>query len=209
MGKRVSADRPRETTLDSPTAQRILEAAERVLTDQGYSRLTLQAIEQESGEFRALVAYYFGNKQGLVQAVVDSLMSEGDAALRQKLAEVADSADRVLALLETQREISADWRGFRAFFELLPHIMHDDQMRTRLAESYRSSRELDRQLLESASDALEPPDFDRLAALSVAVVEGLAVQFAADPERFDHEGTYRLWQSMVLRLLEGNGGQIS
>ena len=209
MGKRVSADRPRETTLDSPTAQRILEAAERVLTDQGYSRLTLQAIERESGEFRALVAYYFGNKQGLVQAVVDSLMSEGDAALRQKLAEVAGSADRVLALLETQREISADWRGFRAFFELLPHIMHDDQMRTRLAESYRSSRELDRQLLESASDALEPPDFDRLAALSVAVVEGLAVQFAADPEGFDHEGTYRLWQSMVLRLLEGTGGRIS
>ena len=135
MGKRVSADTPRETTLDSPTAQRILEAAERVLTDKGYSRLTLQAIEQESGEFRALVAYYFGNKRGLVQAVVDSLMSEGDATLRQKLAEVADSADRVLALLETQREISADWRGFRAFFELLPHIMHDDQMRARLAES--------------------------------------------------------------------------
>ena len=209
MGKRVSADRPREATLDSPTAQRILEAAERVLTDQGYSRLTLQAIERESGEFRALVAYYFGNKQGLVQAVVDSLMSEGDAALRQKLAEVADSADRVLALLETQREISADWRGFRAFFELLPHIMHDDQMRTRLAESYRSSRELDRQILESASDALELPDFDRLAALSVAVVEGLAVQFAADPEHFDHEGTYRLWQSMVLRLLEGSGGKAS
>jgi AcrR family transcriptional regulator len=206
VGKRVSADRPRETTLDSPTAQRILEAAERVLTDQGYSRLTLQAIEQESGEYRALVAYYFGNKQGLVQAVVDSLMSEGDAALRARLEEVADSADRVLALLETQREISADWRGFRAFFELLPHIMRDDEMRARLVESYRSSRELDGQFLESVSDVLGPPDSDRLAALSVAIVEGLAVQFAADPEHFDHEGTYRLWQSMVLHLLEAGGG---
>ena len=207
MAKRETADQSTEATLESPTAQRILEAAERILTDKGYSRLTLQAIEEESGEFRALVAYYFGNKRGLVQAVVDSLMSEGNAALKAKLADAADSADGVPALLETQRQISADWRGFRAFFELLPHIMHDDQMRARLAESYRSSRELDTRLLESASDALGPADFDRLAALSVAVVEGLAVQCAADPEDFDHEGTYRLWQSMVLRLLEGDSGE--
>jgi hypothetical protein len=79
-------------------------------------------------------------------------------------------------------------------------------MRARLVESYRSSRELDGQFLESVSDVLGPPDSDRLAALSVAIVEGLAVQFAADPEHFDHEGTYRLWQSMVLHLLEAGGG---
>ena len=45
-------------------------------------------------------------------------------------------------------------------------------------------------------------DLDKLAALSVAIVEGLAVQYAADPEDFDHEGTYRLWEEMVLAYLK-------
>jgi hypothetical protein len=39
--------------------------------------------------------------------------------------------------------------------------------------------------------------------LSVAIVDGLAVQYAADQEQFDHEGTYRLWEAMVLAYLRG------
>ena len=62
----------------SATAVRILEAAKRILSEQGYSKLTLQAIEEESGEYRALVAYYFGSKQGLVEALIDSLMESED-----------------------------------------------------------------------------------------------------------------------------------
>ncbi len=191
----------------SPTAQRILEAAKRILTEKGYQHFTLKEIEEESGEFRALVAYYFGNKRGLVQAVVDSLMEDEDVGLRGELAAIADPGARVAALLDAQREISADWRGFRAFYELLPHIMHDDVMRARLAESYRSSRELDRRCLEGASAGAEAADLDRLAALSVAVVEGLAVQFAADRARFDHDGTFGLWRRMLIDRLDRLGAE--
>ena len=62
------------TSPTSATALRILDAAKRILSERGYSKLTLQAIEEESGEYRALVAYYFGSKQGLVEAIIDSLM---------------------------------------------------------------------------------------------------------------------------------------
>lgn len=195
--------RPRKPAKDSATAKRILEAAKRILTDHGYSRLTLEAIERESGEFRALVAYYYGNKQGLVQAVVDSLMEDEDAELQAELAAIPDGNDRVAALLEAQRHISADWRGFRAFYELLPNIMHDDAMRARLAEAYRSSRAIDCGTLAAANVALGPSDLEKVAALSVAVVEGLAVQYAADREGFDHDGTFRLWIAMLLASLRG------
>jgi AcrR family transcriptional regulator len=188
--------------VESPTAQRILEAAKRILTERGYQHFTLKEIEEESGEFRALVAYYFGNKRGLVQAVVDSLMEDEDTGLRAELEAIADPNERVARLLDAQHEISADWRGFRAFYELLPHIMQDDVMRARLAESYRSSRELDRRCLESAGEGIDGADLDRLAALSVAVVEGLAVQYAADRERFDHDATFRLWRSMMFARLK-------
>ena len=186
---------------ESPTAQRILEAAKRILSEQGYARLTLQAVEEESGEYRALVAYYFGNKQGLVDAIIESLMDAEDEVLRERLAGIDDPDERIGALIDEQREISSDWQGFRAFYELLPHIMRDERLRQVLAADYAKSRELDRQTLAAGRPTRRDEDLERLAALSVAVVEGLAVQYAADQERFDHEGTYRLWRDMVLAYL--------
>jgi AcrR family transcriptional regulator len=195
----------------SPTAVRILEAAKKILSERGYAKLTLQAIEEESGEYRALVAYYFGSKQGLVDAIIDSLMEAEDEALRERLAEIDEPGERVRALIEEQRQISADWRGFRAFYELLPNIMRDERLREVLAADYAKSRELDRQTLAAGRPggpgggrvaAGADKDLGKLAALSVAIVEGLAVQYAADHEHFDHEGTYRLWEDMVLAYLK-------
>jgi AcrR family transcriptional regulator len=184
----------------SPTAVRILEAAKKILSERGYAKLTLQAVEEESGEYRALVAYYFGSKQGLVDAIIDSLMDAEDEALRERLEGIEEPEERVRTLIDEQRQISADWRGFRAFYELLPHIMRDDRLREDLAADYAKSRELDRQTL-AAGGRSGDQDLGKLAALSVAIVEGLAVQYAADQEHFDHEGTYRLWEDMVLAYL--------
>jgi AcrR family transcriptional regulator len=197
----AQAQRQGKDISSSPTAQRILEAAKRILSEQGYAKLTLQAVEEESGEYRALVAYYFGNKQGLVDAIIDSLMDAEDEALREHLKAIRDPDERVSALIDEQRQISADWRGFRAFYELLPHIMRDDRLRRDLATDYARSRKLDRQTLAAGRSAGLGGDLDRLAALSVAIVDGLAVQYAADQEHFDHEGTYRLWEEMVLSFL--------
>jgi AcrR family transcriptional regulator len=199
MGGSPSPVRAKDAA-SSPTALRILDAAKRILSEKGYSRLTLQAVEEESGEYRALVAYYFGGKQGLVDAIIDSLMDAEDETLREHLEGIEEPQARVRALIDEQRQISADWRGFRAFYELLPHIMRDDRLRTELADDYARSRELDRRTLAAAGDP-GGEDLDKLAALSVAIVEGLAVQYAADQEHFDHRGTYRLWEDMVLAYL--------
>ena len=184
----------------SPTAVRILEAAKKILSERGYAKLTLQAVEEESGEYRALVAYYFGSKQGLVDAIIESLMDAEDEALREHLEGIEEPEERVRTLIHEQRQISADWRGFRAFYELLPHIMRDDRLREDLAADYAKSRELDRQTLAAGGRGGDQ-DLGKLAALSVAIVEGLAVQYAADQESFDHAGTYRLWEDMVLAYL--------
>ena len=184
----------------SPTAVRILEAAKKILSERGYAKLTLQAVEEESGEYRALVAYYFGSKQGLVDAIIESLMDAEDEALREHLEGIEEPEERVRTLIDEQRQISADWRGFRAFYELLPHIMRDDRLREDLAADYAKSRELDRQTLAAGGRGGDQ-DLGKLAALSVAIVEGLAVQYAADQESFDHAGTYRLWEDMVLAYL--------
>ena len=71
---RRAADDPRQGM--SPPALNILQAAQRVLLEKGFSGLTLRAIAAESGENSAMVQYYFGNKEGLVKAMIDSVFRD-------------------------------------------------------------------------------------------------------------------------------------
>lgn len=51
--------------------EEILRAAEILFADQGFVGTTLKDVAKMSGANTALVGYYFGNKEGLRQAVVD------------------------------------------------------------------------------------------------------------------------------------------
>jgi len=53
----------------------------------GLCQLTLQAVEKESGEYGALVAYYFGNKQGLIDALFKDLMQSRTRPCAKRLDE--------------------------------------------------------------------------------------------------------------------------
>src|SRR5262245_30441838 len=53
----------------SDAPDRILEAAFEVLKRDGYAGLTTAKVAAASGQNKALIAYYYGSKQGLVAAV--------------------------------------------------------------------------------------------------------------------------------------------
>ena len=60
----------------SPTAVRVLRAAQRILAERGFSGLTLNAVAVESGENKAMTKYYFGNKAGLIAALLDAAVHD-------------------------------------------------------------------------------------------------------------------------------------
>ena len=71
-----------------PTAQRILAAAQRLLAGGGFEALKLSAIAREAGESKASIGYHFGNKAGLVTALVDSLAHDANRGLIEETAAV-------------------------------------------------------------------------------------------------------------------------
>ena len=72
-------------------------------------------------------------------------------------------------------------------YELLPHALRDPEVRARFAEEYRVYRAVDAGLLGAAPRELSEQELEALAAVSIAVVEGLGIQRALDPDGFDHE----------------------
>ena len=115
-------------------ALNILAAAQRVLVAKGFSGLTLRAIAQESGENSAMVQYYFGNKAGLVKAMIDSVFRDDQQDAAAAMSAVT-RADRLHRFVDGLRTISSS-RSFRVFFDVLPYALRDEGLRRRMARAY-------------------------------------------------------------------------
>jgi AcrR family transcriptional regulator len=189
----------------SPPALNILAAAQRVLVEKGFSGLTLRAIAQESGENSAMVQYYFGNKEGLVEAMIDSVFRDDQQDAAAAMSTVTRE-DRLPRFVDGLRTISLS-RSFRVFFDILPYALRNESFRGRMARAYASYREIKRGWLSdeepSAAAHREQPDEEALlgvAELMTAVVDGLAIQEAIDDD-FDMRRAYAVLEFMLQRSL--------
>jgi AcrR family transcriptional regulator len=187
----------RDTAGLPPTARRILAAAQSILAERGFSELTMTAIAQVSGVNRALVSYYFGGKAGLLAALVDTLFQDPEVGLVEEVRSTLGGAERVEGFLDWQRRVSQNDRTNRMLYELLPHALRDPEVRARFAEEYRVYRAVDGDCLAAAPRELSEPELDALAAVSIAVVEGLGIQRSLDPDGFDHERAWRMWRDVI------------
>ena len=167
-----------------PTAARLCAAAKRILSERGFADLTIDAVAREAGEYKASVAYYFGNKSGLLAAVADSVYPRDECMATVAAAEKhPPGEERVRAQMTGLQAMAEDRDSIRAFWELLPHILRDDRLRGDFAAVYDWYRRLDVRMF-----GVDSPDSEELVyagALVVAAVDGFALQACLDPEGFD------------------------
>jgi AcrR family transcriptional regulator len=183
-----------------PAALKILSAAQRVLVAKGFSGLTLRAIAQESGENSAMVQYYFGNKAGLVKAMIDSVFRDDQQDAAAAMSTVT-SDERLPRFVEGLRTISSS-RSFRVFFDVLPYALRNDALRSRMARAYDWYRQIKREWLTSGeqSSPSQQQALLGLAELMTAVVDGLAIQEAID-DGFDMRRPYAVLELMLQKSL--------
>ena len=182
----------------SATAVRILEAAKRVLYRDGFRALTFETIAKEAAENPALIRYHFGSKAGLVTALVDSVLFQEAVELIEKLTAVPAGEERRQTLLRIHEAMSVDRDSYQMFYEIIPHVLRDEELQPHLRQLFEWYRRLDTWALDEGSDG--PPQQARsepLAVLTVAMTDGLALQAIADPE-LDLTPAFDLWRRLVL-----------
>jgi len=209
-------------------ADRLVEAARRIIIRDGFAGLTFQSIEAEAGASRSLIHYHFGGKMGLLLAVVDTIFKDLDGAYDPPT--TGDMPARLFTELESDRKLSADSSTMLLFVELLPHMLRTKELRERLQTYYRRGRREDDAAQSVASDAGGEQSAEELrrarhqqhhvtfmrslaaeygqepaesvGALMPAMIDGLGLQLLIDPEEVDHAQRYRVWRDMVLTYLE-------
>jgi len=187
-----------------PTALNILAAARRILESKGFAALSLSAIAEEAGEAKASIGYHFGNKEGLVVALVDSLVHEANRGLIAETRRFPMGEQRVRSLMEGEERIVEDIASFRPLMEILPHAMRDDSLRARVAELYAGYRETVLEVLD-ASTGPDRAVLEPFAMLMIAVVDGLSIQNALDPEGANVRAATALWERMIRAYLRDLG----
>lgn len=188
-----------------PTAQRILAAARRLMAAGGFEALKLSAIAAEADESKASIGYHFGNKAGLVTALVDSLAHEANRGLIEETAAVPAGEARVRALIDGETRIAADAESFQSFFDVLPHALRDPDLRERVAALYDGYRETVLRCLD-ATGPDGPPEMRPFAMLMIAIVDGLAIQHGLDPDGADVRAATQLWERLAQPFLAAERG---
>jgi AcrR family transcriptional regulator len=181
-----------------PTAQNLVRSAKRIILEKGLSALTLNELVRVSGENKSSTAYYFGNKAGLVETVLDSIVHDEFLAFKVRLDET-DPAERLKDLVRGMRRFSAMHEEFRVFFELLPHALRHEALHARLRGLYDWYVQQQQAWLAQLTGRVCPgcPLVIGLSELFGAVIDGLAIQESIGRPDYDSRRPFEAFALML------------
>lgn len=189
----------------SPTARQLLEAARRVVERSGYKGLTYTSIGKEAGLSPNLVSYHFGSKAGLLVALLDWFIYDTLWEVGQQLGRMRDDEDHVPVFMQINVRMLANLDSYRLWYDLLPHVLDDAGSRSRLADLYRSYTASNVRAILSGHGVEETPEVRVIAALTMAMTDGLAIQLLADPDGVDVQLATSMWERFISWTLTGDG----
>jgi AcrR family transcriptional regulator len=86
----------------------LLQAAERVLIDEGYEKLTFAAVAGRAGLARSSVYEYFASRADLVAALVEEVLPRWLTRLTEQMARARTPRTKLIAYVRTQLELVLD-----------------------------------------------------------------------------------------------------
>ena len=164
-GSQVRADRTRE---------RVLDETVRCVIEEGFAAASAKHIAERAGVTWGVVQYHFGDRDGLLMAVVDRGLAELPGVLRALPA----ASESVARHEQVRRVVDAAWKVFssdnsRASLEILiaTRAMRDKRATRHLGQLQQAITDLSRDLAQG----LDSPQATAIADLIWATMRGLVV----------------------------------
>jgi AcrR family transcriptional regulator len=169
----------------------IIDAATAVITEQGLQNLSLSEIEKRAGMSRGQLTYYFPAKEEILLAVFDRVVTTMHERVGKPKGTGAEKdswkwVQHLLHMIVTRPPVSPEFGCLQYTF--LAQIGHREDFRQRLATLYEQWRS--NMALGFANDLMERRAVRSfspraMATLVQAILHGLGMQRAADPDAFD------------------------
>src|SRR5688572_6447705 len=126
------------TAARSETEQRFLDAAERLLVEIGYARITTRKLAEEAGANLGLVHYYFGTMEELFVQVLERFT---DALITRQRAMYASPAPYIEKWREAMRYLDEDRPYQKIWWELQAMAWNRPEFQARVVRVHDAWRE--------------------------------------------------------------------
>jgi AcrR family transcriptional regulator len=198
------------------TRSRLLEAASTVFARRGLHQASIDDVAEEAGFTKGAFYANFASKEELFLAMLDERFAARLGELERATAGDESPEEQARqAGTDFSRAIAADPEWERLFFEFAAHAGRDEQFRRELVKRYRALRahieELYRRRVERDPEMTDPPlPLDKIALMSFAMVNGMALEKMLEPDMVDDElyGTMLMIFFTGLRTLVQEGSAV-
>jgi AcrR family transcriptional regulator len=181
--------------------ERLLDAGLETLLADGYAGMTTAKVVLRAGESKALIAYHFGSKDGLVSAAaaalgerITEMVLAGVRSARTPRGILTGILDAIWAMLD------ADERIARLYFDLNAVSVVTDGVRAALREVKGRWREVLREILLDAG--ARPRRIDAATIFVIAGVEGLVLERLERGETTELAAARRMFTDAAAGVLE-------
>lgn len=184
--------------------ERILDAAAELFSQRGYAGAGVDQLAARSGIAKTAIYYHFGNKEGLLAAVLERAATtwiDGIQAAAKQAGDPIARLDRALA-------------GMRAMLEEKPWILKLVQiLALEVAEEKPEVRATLQSILRRAREAIvtglhealgiELPNAERIAGVMLALLDGISLGLHLDPEAISLDEAFDEMRRITIFMVLG------
>ena len=190
------------------TKARIIAAASKVLAEKGYDATTLREISREAQAAPGLVHYYFGGKDALLVEALQVAGRQFHHRMERLIQQVPAEQSLDAFLTQLAERVGQEEEVYRLRYESFSLGLHNPTIAPAVRERLAQRRKEIGSVMATVMKNLErtqgvehsPLDPTTLAALLLALFDGLALQKIMDPS-FDLDAAYHLLAQMLRGLL--------
>src|SRR5690625_1202710 len=180
--------------------RQLIDATIDSIHDVGFSATTLQSISRRAGLSTGLVAHYFKDKDGLLEATLRSLASDLSAVIAEKLGLAVTPRERLQAIIagllapeQFEPRIARVWLAFWG------QVTHAPKLK-RVQNIY--EKRLLSNLRHAFRDVLTREDAEQQAIALAALIDGLWLRAALSQEPSNAEQAQALCLEYIDSILE-------
>ena len=186
-------------------ADRILEAAQRVLAVEGFSGLTIAKVAAEADVSRGLLHYYFESKEDMLAQMLRRSTEESWEIINNHLADASSPADVADRLVEAMRRYARTHAGSISLLaEGLAVARNHPRIRDEMTALHKEGQAAFSERFEAMRDAGHasfsmPPR--GLTTIMIALFDGLGLELQTISGLAEDEETWTAFGESIRKLL--------
>lgn len=184
-----------------------MDAAFDVFAREGYARTTMERIAEQAGVAKGTLYWNFKGKEGLLFAVIDREYDKWGVFAQNIMQADNPSVEALEKSFDLHAWMDSDLQRFtRLMLSLWTDVSSGvrKKIEERIVTAYEGYRTLITGVLDNISGGESMPGVSNrtVASVLIAIVDGLLLQWSADPESVDLAEAGKAMTEMIIRKIE-------